>query len=264
MMCRGWHPGKTPAADLKAFKALLEDFPPYLILILYLEYEEFPCDKETLNNKTVRALSEKMTFVNFALQGERVLLPWSKKILAADGVTAGDGALRTLFRLSGNRMQIIRRELEKLASWAVAQKKTVIDQEDVLLFAEDTTEFAVHHLCDAVLEGAVPAVERIFDNLKQHEINPIVISASLAKMLTNALLVAEGADAASCKKAGGLFEWQHEKYRRALYGKKKENLEKALFRCLELDAKLKGARSDAVLVTELAVLEMARMLGGEQ
>ena len=47
-----------------------------------------------------------------------------------------------------------------------------------------------------------------------------------------------------------------------LYGKKKENVEKALFLCLELDGKLKGARSDVWVVTEIYILQMTRILGG--
>ncbi|MBR3837755.1 MAG: DNA polymerase III subunit delta [Clostridia bacterium] len=261
VICRGLNPAKMNDGDVKRLMELLENFPPYLILILYLEWEEFQNDKATLKKKSVRTLAEKLTFVSFPLQEERVLLPWCRKILGADGLSAPDGALRTLFRFTGNRMQTIRGELEKLSAYAHSQGRTEITQEDVLLFAQDSTEFAVYHLCDAVLEGAVGAVEQIFANLKRQEVEPVMIAASLSRMLTNALLIAEGADAAACQKATALQAWQFERYRRLLFGKKKEALEKALFLCLELDGKLKGFRSDSMLVTEVTVLQMARLLG---
>ena len=262
VICYGLSPAKLSDGDFKRLLALLENFPPYLILILYTRWEEFGEDKKDLKKKNVLALSQKMDFVSFPLQDERVLLSWSKKILARDSLTASDGTLRALFRLSGNQMQLIRSDLEKLSAYAIARDKKEITQEDVVLFAEDTTEFAVYHLCDAVLEGAVGAAEKILSNLKKNNAKPIVISSSLSGMLTGAMLVAEGASSADCQKAAKMFPWQYEKYQRSLYGKKKENVQKALSLCLELDEKLKGARSDAFLVTEIYTLQMARLLGG--
>ncbi len=262
VICRGLSPAKLSDADQKRFVELLKNFPPYLILVIYCSHEEFGADKKDLKKKSVVNLSEHLTFVNFCLQDERVLLPWAKKILAADSLTASDKALRTLFRLSGSKMQIIRGELEKLSAYATSKKKSEVTEEDVLLFAEDTTEFATFNLCDAVLEGAVNAVEKILTNLKKQDVAPIFIAGALASFLTGAMLVAEGASAQDCAKAAKVLPWQYDKYRRALYGKKKEHVEKALMLCLELDGKLKGARSDIWIVTEIYILQMTRILGG--
>lgn len=262
VICRGLSPAKISDSDQKRFIEFLKNFPPYLILVIYTNHEEFGADKKELKKKSVLNLSEHLTFVNFCLQDERVLLPWAKKILASDSLTASDKALRTLFRLSGSKMQIIRGELEKLSAYATAKKKSEVTEEDVLLFAEDTTEFATFNLCDAVLDGAVNAVERILTNLKKQDVHPVMIAGSLASTLTGAMLVAEGASASDCSKAAKVLPWQYDKYRRALYGKKKEQVEKALMLCLELDGKLKGARSDIWIVTEIYILQMARILGG--
>ncbi len=262
VICRGLSPAKISDSDSKRFLELLKNFPPYLILVLYTTHEEFGSDKKELKKKSVLNLSEHLTFVNFCLQDERVLLSWAKKILSADSLSASDKALRTLFRLSGSKMQIIRSELEKLSAYAIAKKKTEVTEEDVLLFAEDTAEFATFNLCDAVLEGATSAVAKILANLKKQDVHPVMIAGALASMLTGAMLVAEGASAADCQKAARVLPWQYDKYRRSLYGKKKENVEKALMLCLELDGKLKGARSDVWIVTEIYVLQMTRTLGG--
>lgn len=264
VICRGLSPAKLSDSDQKRFLEFLKDFPPYLILIVYTGHEEFGADKKDLKKKSVLNLSEHLTFVNFCLQDERVLLPWAKKILAADSLTASDRALRTLFRLSGSRMQIIRGELEKLSAYAVAQKKSEVTEEDVLLFAEDTTEFATYNLCDAVLEGASGAVVKILSNLKKQDVHPVMIAGALANSLTGAMLVAEGASASDAAKAAKVLPWQYDKYRKSLYGKKKENVERALMLCLELDGKLKGARSDVWVVTEIYLLQMTRIIGGAQ
>ena len=264
IICRGLSPAKLSDGDTKRLLALLDNFPPYLILILYTEFHEFGEDKKDLKKKSVLALKEKMDFVSFPLQEERVLLTWSKKILEADQLTASDKTLRTLFRLSGNRMVIIRRELEKLSAYAISQKRKEVTEEDVLLFAEDTTEFAIYNLCEAVLSGAVAPVEKIFQNLKKQQVEPVVIAASLAGILTGARLIAEGADASDCQKSSRFYPWQYDRYKQILYGKKKENIEKALFLCLELDRKLKGYRSDAQIVTEMYMIQIARLFGDNQ
>ncbi len=262
VVCRGLNPAKLSAGDLRQFLEVLDSFPPFLTLIVYLESEEFTADRDTLGKESVKALVGKLDFVSFPLQQERVLLPWSQKILAADGLSTSDRAMRTLFRLCGNRMQIIRGELEKLASHALYRNQKAVTEEDVLLFAQDTTEFALYNLSDAVLEGALGAVEKILSSLKKQEVEPVAVSATLSKTLTNALLIAEGADAKACSTVTGLFPWQFEKYQRSLFGKKKENLEKAMLCCLDLDRKLKGDRSDGFLVMEVAVMQMTRILGG--
>ncbi len=264
VICRGLSPAKLSENDLKSFLSLLENFPPYLILILHTSFEEFGSDKKELKKKAVLSLSTKMDFVSFPLQDERTLLSWSKKILEKDGLVSSDQALRTLFRLCGRKMQLIRGELEKLSAYAISQNRKEVTQENVLLFAEDTTEFATFNLCDAVLEGAVGAVEKILCNLKKQDVHPVVIAGVLATTLTNARLICDGADAEACQKAAKLFPWQYDKYRQSLYGKKKENVEKALFLCLELDGKLKGARSDAWLMTEVYTLQIAALLGRER
>ncbi len=261
IICRGMSPAKLSDTDQKRFSEFLKNFPPYLILIVYTGHEEFGSDKKELKKKSVLNLSEGLTFVNFCLQDERVLLPWAKKILAADQLDASDRALRTLFRLSGSRMQIIRSELEKLSAYAMAKKKKEVTEEDVLLFAEDTTDFATYNLCDAVLAGASGAVEKILTNLKKQDVHPVMIAGALATSLTGAMLVAEGASAADAQKAAKVLPWQYDKLRQALYGKKKENVEKALFLCLELDGKLKGARSDVWIITEIYILQMTKILG---
>ena len=262
IICRGLSPAKLSAAEIKDLLALLQDFPPYLILIFYTTWEEFGEEKSALSKEGVKKLADAMDFVSFPLQDERTLLAWSKKILAADSLTASDRALRTLFRLSGNKMNLIRGELEKLSAYLIAHKRTELNEDDVLLFAADTTELSVFNLCDAILEGAVKAVENIFSNLKKQEIHPLLILSVLSKALTGAILVAEGASPEDAKKAAKVSPWQYDKYRQITYGKKKEDLEKALFLCLELDQKLKSYHSDPILVAEITLLEITRLLGG--
>ena len=262
VICRGLSPAKLSAAEAKDLLALLENFPPYLILIFYTTWEEFGEEKKDLAKESIKTLAQKMEFVLFPLQDERTLLAWSRKILAADSLTASDRALRTLFRLSGTKMNLIRAELEKLSAYLIAKKRTELSEEDVLLFATDTTELSVFNLCDAVLQGAVKSVENIYSNLKKQDIHPLLILSVLSKTLTGAILVAEGASAADCKKAAKVSPWQYEKYREMTYGKKKEDLEEALFLCLQLDQKLKSYHSDPILVTEVALIEITRLLGG--
>lgn len=262
VICRGVNPAKLSASDEKKLMEILSDFPPYLILIFYLENEEFSSDNKNLQSKKVKKLAESLTFCNFPLQEERVLLTWSRKILEKDGLEATDKALRTLFSLCQNKMILIRGELEKLSAFALSQGKKEVTEEDVALFTEDTAEFAIYHLCDAILEGESGALEKIFTNLKRQSVEPVAISGAVSRTLTNALLIAEGAGDGAVFQITKIASWQADRYRRMLYGKKKEDLELALLLCLSLDGKLKGEKSDAFLVLEVALLEIARTVRG--
>lgn len=262
ILCQGISLSKFSESDVKKLRQLLDDFPPYLILIFDTRFDSFGSDKKDLQKASVRSLSEKMTFVSFPLQNEKVLLPWSKKILAVDGLTASDRAMRTLFSLSGNQMQIIRGELEKLSAYVSAQKRTEVTEDDVLLFAEDVTEFEVYNLCNAVLEGAVDAAEKILQNLKRHEVPAELIAASLSRTLTSAILIAEGASFEQCAAAARLLSFQYDSYRRSLYGKRLDRLEEAMKHCFALDRALKGNRYREDVSLERAVLQITRLCGG--
>ena len=261
ILCRGLAPDRLSDSDTDRLLALLENFPSYLILILYLENEEFSADKKTVQKKAIRALASHLVFVSFPLQDERTLLAWSRKILAADKLSAADPALKTLFRLSAGKMQIIRGELEKLSAFAISQNRTEITQEDVLLFAGDNTEFAVYQLCDAVLGADFPAAERILHTLRQNEVEPVVIMGQLVRALSHLLLVVEGADAASCQKAAGLALWQYERLCRTAFGKKKENVRALLAQCVRLDRAMKGDSADPYVSLEFFLLAATRLLG---
>lgn len=262
ILCQGLSPAKLSESDVKKLLSLLSDLPPYLILIIDTRFDTFGAEKKDLSKASVRALAEKMDFVSFPLQNEKVLLPWSKKILAADSLTASDRALRTLFRLSGNKMQIIRGELEKLSAYVTSQKRGEVTEEDVFLFAEDVSEFEVYHLCDAVLEGAVDAAETILSNLRRHDVPAEWVAASLARMLTNAILITEGASFEDCAAATKILGFQYDNYRRSCYGKKMERLEEAMKVCMELDRALKGNRYREDVTLERAVLQITRLCGG--
>ena len=256
----GLRPAAMTEKDVKQLLNFLETLPDYLILIFYLEWEDFGSDKKDLTRAAVKKLAAKLDFVQFPLQDERVLLPWSRKILAADSVNASDSALRLLFRLGGNRMILIRKQLDQLACYAIAQKKSTVEEEDVFLFASDTTEGASWQLCNAMLEGSAEAAMEILDRLKRQEEEPVLLASAVSRMLTGALLCREGADAAACYAAAGLATWQFDRYQRAVRGKDPRALQKAAELCLEWDRRLKGARADAVGISECYCLEILHLL----
>ena len=264
ILCQGISPSKLSESDGKKLLSLLSDFPPYLILILDTRFGSFGEDKKDLSKAIVKKLSEKMDFVSFPLQNEKVLMPWSRKILAADSLTVSDRALRTLFRLSGNQMQIIRGELEKLSAYVTSQKCSEVTEEDVFLFAEDITEFQVYNLCDAVLEGEIPAAEKILHRLKRQEVPAEMVVASISRMLTNVILITEGASFEDCAKATKLLPFQYDNYRRRCYGKKMDCLEEAMSVCLGLDRAVKGNHFREDLVLERSVLRITELCGGKK
>lgn len=258
---RGAKLSQWTEGDYRRILPLLENFPPYLSLIFYMEHEEFPSDRATLGKSIVKKLGQKMDFVSFPLQNEKVLLPWSQKILAADGIRAEDGVLRLLFRLAGNRMNLIRNQLDQLCHYAMWQNRSSLTEEDVLLFAQDTAEFAVYQLCDAVLSGSLASVQTIFSSLQKQDIHPIVVSGALVRGLTATMLCWEGADATVCQKSAGIFPWQYDRYKQLARGKEESFFRQSIALCAELDRKLKSGCSDPYLVTAITLYEITSRCG---
>lgn len=263
ILCRSLPVKDMKQEDAQRLAGLVSDFPEDIILIVYLEDEELPGDKRTMGKKSVSILREKLCFCFFPLQDLPTLLSWSRKILARDSLSASDAALRTLVRLCDSRMAPMRGELEKLACYCIAKEKKEVTEEDVLLFARDNRDFATWDLCDAVVDGAPRPALGYYRNLMRQKTDPLIVSAALSRLLTNCLLILEGADEKTVEDLTGLKSFVYERYSRALHGKKKENVERALERCAALDRDLKrGAVDDAILCEE-ALLEITRLMGGK-
>ena len=263
ILCRSLPVKDMKQEDANRLAALMDPFPENLILILYLEDEELPGENKVMNRKTVALLREKMTFCFFPLQDVPTLVAWSRKILARDGLAAPEAALRTLIRLCDSRMAAMRGELEKIACYCIAQGHTAVTEEDVLLFARDSREFASYDLADAVLSGALRPAESYFQNLMRQKTDPLVISGVLSRLFTNCLMILEGADEKTVESVTGLKDFVYQRYSRALYGKKKEDVLRAMSLVAELDRGLKSGAVDNTVLCEKTVLAVTRIMGGK-
>ncbi len=261
ILCRSLPVKDLKAQDAQRLADLGKNLPEGIILIVYLEEEELPADKRTMGKKTVALLKDSWTVCFFPLQEESVLIPWAKKILARDGLTISDRPLRTLIRLCDGRMATMRGELEKLACYCLAKGETAVTDDHVSLFARDSREFPAYELCDAVLNGALRPAETYYQNLVRQKIDPLILSAALSRLFTNCLLIQEGADERTVASVTGLGDWQYRQYSRALYGKKKENVSRALSVIASLDHALKNSAVDHDLLCEKAVITVTRLMG---
>ena len=262
ILCRSVPLSEMTVKEAEALEKTFSSFPEDVILILYQEESELKAEKRVLNKKPLQILQKVFTFCCFPLQPDRVLIPWAKKILARDGVSIADGALSTLIRLSEGKMAVMRGELDKIALYCAAKGMDRADEETVLLFARDNREFAVWNLCDAVLDGAVRAAENYYRNLLRQKVPPLVINAAVSRLLTQSLYVLEGAGDDEVKALTGLDGWKLEARRRALYGKSKAALEKAMALCAGLDRKLKSDPVDGEILCEKTILAVTGLMGG--
>ena len=264
IVCRGLELVKLSEKELERLLSFLEDPMPGLILVFFQTEEEFPADKNTWKKKSVTRLAEKATFVPFPLQDERVLLTWSKKILAKDGITAEDRTLRDLFRMAGNRMQTLQGQLNQLACYALSQNRSTVTAEDVALFAREDPEYALYQLSDAVLMGRAVETERMLHHFHNQKVEPIVAVAALSRAVVNTLVCISGATAEDVFSATGMAAWQVERCCRDHRGKRKEDLEAALEKCIVCDRLLKSTSQDPYRLLERLCLELCGMFRRER
>lgn len=256
VIVRGLEPLKLSEKDGAYLLSALADLPETTICILYCTAEEFAPDKKALEKKFIKNCASALFAASFPLQPERVLLGWAQKILAKDGKTASDAALRLLTRVCGGKMQIMQKELDKLACYATAHGRAEITEADVALFAVDRSEFALYQLSDAVLAASFSGVEKIFVSLKRDKVSPIPMVASLSRTFVNALLIATGADEKSARAVTGIADWQYRNLQDQIRGVPRENLQTALSECLACDRTLKSYHSDPYLICEELLLSL--------
>ena len=177
---------------LEGLKELLRDIPEHCCLLFLYDNLEFKPDKR--KKKLWELLRERVTMVEFPLQGQNELLRWVQKHFEARGKEIGREEAAYLLFLCGSGMENLVNEIGKIAVYA--PEKTV-RREDIDAVAVPVVEAQTFKLTDALSERDYDRAAELLFKLFQLNTEPIAVNAMIGSQLRRlyaALLV---------KRAGG-------------------------------------------------------------
>lgn len=243
---------KDPDKLLEVFS----DLPPYCTATLILPTEYEP-DGRTKLVKTLRTLARELKFVE---QPQSALIEWIGRRFAAAGKSIDMETAQRLIFVSGDRMNRLIPEIEKVAAYARGAKVTM---EDVNTVANHIPEAVIFEMTDALAEkkfnNALAILAELLAN-KSNEPIPMLAMLGIQMRRLYAARLAIEKDLGvkyvmeSCDMK---YDFLARKLLQSARGFSLEQLRRAVELCAETDYRMKSSGGDSAALFQELVLRIA-------
>ena len=250
-----WNRLKEGEAILK----VLEDIPDCCTVAL-IQGAAFEPDGRLKLVKGMRALAREL---KFTAQSQEALIRWISKRFAAAGKSIDLEAAQRLIFVSGDLMNRLIPEIEKVAAYAKGEKVTAADVDAV---ASHIPEAVIFEMTDCISRREFNVALSILAELLADKNNePIAMLGMLALQMRNLyaarLAHEKGLGAQYLLESGAVkYDFQARKLFQAARGYTIESLRRAVELCAETDWRMKSSGADNAALFEEAVL---RITAGE-
>lgn len=240
---------KEPEEHIK----LLSDIPDYCTVVFVLPGSYEP-DKRI---KLVKTIREHGYTMNFVQQSQGQLYGWVGRRFAAAGKSVDFDAVQRLIFVSGDLMNRLIPEIEKIAAYARGERVTVADVDAVAHHIPDADIFSI---TDFIAKKEYNnAVEILSELLADKSNEPIFILAILGRQMRQLyaarLAYEQDMDISKLMSVCKLkYEYHAKKLIASAKGFELEQLKTALRLCAEADYKMKSSSvDDRELLKELVI-----------
>lgn len=245
--------------DNDGFIKCIRDIPDYCT-VCFVQGAQFEPDGRL---KAVKALREEAKELVFTQQSQGMLTDWIVRRFAHAGKSIELDAAQRLIYISGDLMNRLIPEIEKVAAFAKGERVTVSDVEAV---ASHIPEAVVFDMTDRIAEKKYNAAMSILSELLADKNNdPIMLLAILGmqmrRLYAAKLIVKQGAGVKELMELCAIkYEFIASKLISAAKGYTPEQLIRAVELCAEADYKMKSSSVDD---TELLKETVLRIVAGE-
>ena len=219
------------------YAALLSDVPEWCTVVITLPAEGKPDGRLSIV-KTVKKIG---CAVEFTAQPESEIFKWLQKRFAAHGKRIGRTEMERLCFLSGDLMNRLIPEIDKICAYAKGEDITVADIDAV---AHHLPEADVFAMVDAIAAGKTDTAAALLSELLAGDAEPIMITALIGaqfRSLYAARLSQErGLGAEYLKEVTGKAGFFANKLLQSARGYELSELKKAVRLCSETDYKFKS------------------------
>ncbi len=235
---------------------VLRDLPDYCTVAL-VQGAAFEPDGRIKLVKGLRALAREL---KFTAQSQDALIRWISKRFAAAGKSVELEAAQRLIFVSGDLMNRLIPEIEKVAAYAKGEKVTAADVDAV---ASHIPEAVIFEMTDCISRKEFNVTLSILaELLADKNSEPIAMIGMLAMQMRNLyaarLALENGLGANFLLESGAVkYDFQARKLVQAARGYTLERLIRAVELCAETDYRMKSSGGDSAALFQDAVLRIA-------
>ena len=235
---------------------ILSDLPDYCTLC-FVQSAEYEPDGRL---KLVRTLREKGCELKFTQQGQGALIDWIARRFAACGKRIDFEASQRLIFISGDLMNRLIPEIEKIAAYTRGEKVGVAEVEAV---AHHIPEAQIFEMTDLLAQKQFSAaMNTLAELLSENEYEPIfllsVLGAQMRRLYCARLAIESELGAKYVMECGGVkYEFLATKLLQSARGFTAQALKDAVRLCAEADYQMKSGGGDAREILKNTVLAIA-------
>ena len=225
--------------DTDALIKVLEDIPDYCTVVFLPDQGEEPNGK----SKIVKYLREHGSEIRFTVQDQNMLIRWITRRFAYFGKGLEIEAAQRLIWLSGDQMERLIPEIEKIAAYAQGEKVTAADVNAV---ANRIPEADIFELTDAIAERRFNTAAGILaDLLEQRDNNVPAILSMLSNQFRRLYLATQTKNTAELMELSGLkYDFMARRLLQSGRSFRPEQLRTAVELCAQADYRLKSEGTD--------------------
>lgn len=229
--------------------------PDHLVLII----NEEAVDKRS---KLYKTMSKEGYAAEFSALDEKALLEWAAKKLAKDGKKIRKDTCEYLLSCTGNDLNYLNNELEKLIAYTSG--RDVVTEDDIKAIVSPVVENKIFDLVSAVTNGNPKEAFIKYNDLITLKESPMKILFLLARAFDQMLhikeLQDEGMGASLIAESLKMNPYVVKKIAGGLRGYSKERLLEAVTDMVNAEADIKGGRLDERLSVELMIVKYSKRM----
>jgi DNA polymerase-3 subunit delta len=242
--------------EAQDIQGVLSDIPDYCT-VCFVQNAEFEPDGRL---KLVKLIREKGRELKFTQQGQGALIDWIARRFAAQGKRIDFDAAQRLIFISGDLMNRLIPEIDKIAAYTSGEKVGVAEVEAV---AHHIPEEQVFTLTDLLAQKKInSAMNTLAELLAENEYEPIFLLAVLGNQMRRLyaarLAVEQKLGSKYVVECCGIkYDFLASKLMSAARGFTLQQLRDAVALCAETDLQMKSGGGDARELLKNAVLTIA-------
>lgn len=243
--------------DSGLFKKSAEELADYMASVpetTYFIFVEKEVDKKTKMFKEVRKIG---SVVEFARQTDETLSRWIEGRIRKAGKNITRDAYALFVRKTGNDMENIDRELEKLLCYTM--EKEYIDVADVEVITTEQTENKIFDMVDAVAQHQQKKALDLYYDLLALKEAPMrilyLVTNQFQRMMVVKSMINQGFGNRDIASKAGCPDWAVRKYQSQCRAFSMEQLKQAIRDGVEYETAVKTGRMNDQMAVELFIVE---------
>ena len=232
----------------------------YATVVFIVGAEAFDIGTGKKKSKLYERLSEICNIVVFDRSDDEPLAKWVLAHLSRDGVTANKELCKKIVERVGHSMEVLALEIDKLSCYIKTNGRSELTDEDISTVTSATFESDAFGLTNAIREGDAKMAFADLRDKKLRKVEAVTVVGAVSRVFSDVLTVSaflsEGLTQAEIAKKLRMHEYKAGLYIKAARRRSREQLERALHICKEIDISAKSSGGDGYLGLERLITEI--------